>query len=172
MMLARALRLILVVTVAVLVANRATVAGEEGQATTGMDRATFLPLYQAATAVAAATEDSEMTRTRIATLVPTLGKEVSIAKPLAKTPVEVQMVAFYSEALEAYRDGLQFWELRRFANRRGRSAPLDALAEKYGIQPVTTNSYLSTWQRYPNAVSKIWAVGNAATTKANVLYSK
>jgi hypothetical protein len=159
-------------TVAVLIVTRVPAAQAAGEGTGEVDRAKFSALYQAATAVEAATRDSDLTRSLMSSLVDTLEKQVLLAKPQAKTPVEVQMVGFYAEGLEAYRDGLQFWRLRRFANQQGSSASLDALAVKYGIQSVTIHSYLATWQSYPDAVFTIWHVGNVATAKGTALFGE
>jgi hypothetical protein len=137
-----------------------------------VDQRTFGALYQAASALALATGGPNVTRAALRDLVESLETEVSLAEARAKTPTEVQMVGLYADAIVAYRDGLQFWDLRRFADRPGESDPLDALAAKYGIQPVKKISYTATWEGYPNAFSKIWAVGNAATAKGSALYSR
>ena len=137
-----------------------------------VDQRTFGALYQAASALALATGGPNVTRAAVRDLVDTLGTEVSVAEARAKTPTEIQMVGLYADALVAYRDGLQFWDLRRFADRPGESDPLDALAAKYGIQPVKKVSYTATWEGYPNAFSQIWAVGNAATAKGSALYNR
>jgi hypothetical protein len=132
----------------------------------------FADAHQAAAAVALATNDPHVMRSTIGNLVMTLDTAVSAAKAQAKTPTETQMVGFYADALDAYRDGLQFWELRRFADRPGQNSELDALAAKYDIQPAKAISYTATWQTYPDAYLKIWAVANAATTKGNELYDR
>jgi hypothetical protein len=130
----------------------------------------FGDAHQAAAVVALATNDPNVTRSRIGNLIMTLDTAVSAAKAQAKTPTDTEMVGFYADALDAYRDGLQFWELRRFADRPGQNSELDALAAKYDIQPVKAISYTATWQTYPDAYLKIWALANAATTKGNELY--
>jgi hypothetical protein len=137
-----------------------------------VDQRTFDALYQAASALALATDGPNMTRSGVRDLVAALETELAVVQGQAKTPTEIQMVGLYADALVAYRDGLQFWDLRRFADRPGVNASLDALAVKYGIQPVGKISYTATWQSYPNAFSKIWAVGNAAMVKGNALYNQ
>jgi len=132
----------------------------------------FADAYQAASAVALASNAPNVTRAAMGDLVMTLDTAVSAAKAQARTPTEMQMVGLYGDALVAYRDGLQFWELRRFADRPGQNSELDTLAAKYDIQPVKAISYTSTWQTYPNAYMKIWAVGTAAATKGNELYNR
>jgi hypothetical protein len=82
------------------------------------------------------------------------------------------MVACYADALAAYRDGLQFSELRRFAVKPGEDSSLDELAAKYGIHPVNRVSYAATWEEYPNAFSTIWAAGDAAAAKGSALFKR
>jgi hypothetical protein len=137
-----------------------------------VQRDAFDDSHQAASALALATQDPNVTRTAMGNLIMTLDTAVSAAKAQAEGPTEARMIGLYADALVAYRDGLQFWELRRLADRPGQNSELDTLAAKYDIQPVKSISYTATWQTYPNAYLKIWAVANAATTKGNELFNR
>jgi len=137
-----------------------------------IDQQKFAAVYQAASALALASDGPNLTRSALREQLTALETAASVAAAQATTPSEVQMVGFYADAAVAYRDGLQFWELRRFADQPGESAALDALAEKYGIQAARKISYTATWQGYPNAFAKIWAVGNTAAAKGSALYNR
>jgi hypothetical protein len=164
----------MVMAMGLVAAAVAPIAAAESQPPSGeaarVDQQAFGPLYRTASQLAIATQRSDMTRGGIESLVDRFAAEVSVAKPV--TPAEVQMVALYTEALEAYRDGLRFRELRRFVDRPGNREALDALAAKYDVRPESRLSYTAAWESYQNVFPKIWAVGNVAATKAAALYDR
>ncbi len=137
-----------------------------------VDQQRFGSLRAAGSALTLANAGPNLTRDQLSGLVETLDAQVTSARGLAHTETEIEMVAFYADALATYRDGLQFWELRRFAKQPGEDRSLDELATKYGIHPVRRISYTSTWEEYPNAFSTIWAVGDAAAAKGSALFQR
>jgi hypothetical protein len=137
-----------------------------------IDQQKFAAVYRAATALARANDAAQVTRSGLDAQLDRFADEVAAATARAHSASEMQLVGFYADALAAYRDGLQFWALSRFADRPGQSAALDALAAKYGIQPGSKISYTAAWQSYPNAFGRIWAAGDAAAAKGSLLYSR
>ena len=137
-----------------------------------VDQQRFASLHAAGSALTLANAGPNLTRDQLSDLVATLDAQVTSARRSAHTETEIEMVAFYTDAVAAYRDGLQFWELRRFAKQPGENRSLDELAAKYGIQPVRRISYTSTWEEYPNAFSTIWAAGDAAAAKGSALFQR
>lgn len=77
----------------------------------GIDQKRFEPLYRAGKAISGATEVGA-TLVEYRELMQSLATEIEVAEDRASSSDELQLVAFYKDALAAYRDAATMWQAK------------------------------------------------------------